>query len=276
MGDNEVEQFLNHLVIKLDSAPSTQASALNALVFLYKDIVGKPLNIKLNFVKSSRQPKLPVVLTIEEVKTLLAYINAKNKLLVSLLYGSGLRLMEAVRLRVKDIDFEFSCLKIWHGKGGKNRVVTLAPELHQALRSQIVLVEQYLHSDIAHPEYAGVYLPNRLRIKYQGASRTLPWQYVFPSVRLSVDPESKLIRRHHCDETSIQRNVRNAAMKARIKKHVTPHTLRHSFATHLLQSGADIRTVQDQLGHADLRTTQIYTHILQRGGNSVVSPLSRL
>tara|TARA_R110001583_G_scaffold195330_1_gene371775 strand:+ start:74 stop:1051 length:978 start_codon:yes stop_codon:yes gene_type:complete len=276
MGNNEVELFLNYLVVKLDSAPSTQASALNALVFLYKSIIDRPLDIKLNFVRSSRQAKLPVVLTIEEVKALLAVINAKHKLLVLLLYGSGLRLMEAVRLRVKDVDFDFSCLKIWYGKGGKHRVVTLAPELHQALRRQITLVEQYLHSDIVHPDYAGVYLPNRLRIKYQGAIRTLPWQYLFPSVKLAVDPQSKLLRRHHCDETTIQKSVRNAAFSAKIHKHVTPHTLRHSFATHLLQSGADIRTVQDQLGHADLRTTQIYTHILQRGGNSVLSPLSRI
>lgn len=276
MGDNEVEQFLNYLVLELDSAPSTQASALNALVFLYKEIITKPLSIKLNFVKSNRQAKLPVVLTINEVKDLFRFINAKHKLLVSLLYGSGLRLMEAVRLRVKDVDFDFSCLKIWYGKGGRHRVVTLAPELHQSLRSQIVLVEQYLCADITHPDYAGVYLPNRLRIKYQGAVRTLPWQYLFPAIKLAVDPETKLLRRHHCDETTIQKGVRIAAHSAKICKHVTPHSLRHSFATHMLQSGADIRTVQDQLGHADLRTTQIYTHILQRGGNSVISPLSRL
>jgi integron integrase len=276
MGDNEVELFLNYMVLKLDSAPSTQASALNALVFLYKEIIGKPLNIKLNFMKSKRQAKLPVVLTFEEVKSLFEFVNAKHRLLISILYGSGLRLMEAVRLRVKDVDFDYSCLKIWYGKGGRHRVVTLAPELHQAIRSQIVLVEQYLQSDLVHPEYAGVYLPNRLRIKYQNAIKTLPWQYLFPSVKLSIDPESKRLRRHHSDETTIQKSVRCAAFKAKIQKHVTPHTLRHSFATHMLQSGADIRTVQDQLGHADLRTTQIYTHILQRGGNSVVSPFSRL
>lgn len=217
-----------------------------------------------------------MVLTHEEVKRLFAFISANQKLLVSLLYGSGLRLMEAVRLRVKDVDFDFSCLKIWNGKGGKHRVVTLAPELHPALRSQIVLVEQYLNSDIAHPDYAGVYLPNKLRIKYQTAIKILPWQYLFSSMKLSIDPQSKLLRRHHCDETTVQKSVRIAAVKAKFQKHVTPHTLRYSFATHLLQSGADIRTFQDQLGHADLRTTKIYTHILQRGGNSVLSPLSRL
>ncbi|MBJ2136789.1 integron integrase [Paraglaciecola chathamensis] len=274
--DNEVEAFLSHLVLKQDCAANTQSSALNALVFLYRDIMDKPLTLKLNFVKSNRQQKLPVVLTIDETRRFFAVINAHQKLATSILYGSGLRLMECVRLRVQDIDFDFKSIKVWFGKGGKHRVVTLADNLIPTLRQQISLVKHYLEADIQNPEFAGVWLPHRYRIKNQSANKTIGWQYLFPSARLSKDPESNLMRRHHIDESSVQRAVRDAARKAKIDKTVTPHTLRHSFATHLLQSGADIRTVQDQLGHSDLRTTQIYTHILQRGGNSVVSPLSRL
>ena len=276
MHDTEVEAYLSHLVLQLDAAAKTQSTALNALVFLYKEIIQQPLTLKLNFVKSRRQPKLPVVLTTDEMRLLFQYVSAKQKLAVSMLYGSGLRLMECVRLRVQDIDFDFKSVRIWNGKGGKHRVVTLAENLIPALRQQVSSVNQYLTADIDNPNYCGVWLPHRLRLKYKSAPKQLAWQYLFPSGRLSVDPESKFIRRHHIDESSIQKAVREAAKVARLTKIVTPHTLRHSFATHLLLSGADIRTVQDQLGHADLRTTQIYTHILQRGGNSVVSPLSRL
>ena len=300
MHDKEVEAFLSHLVLELDVAASTQKSALNALVFLYRDIIRQPLNFKLSFIKSTRQQKLPIVLTTDEVRNLLAVVNAQYKLAVSILYASGLRLMECMRLRVQDIDFDFKSIRVWHGKGGKHRVVTLADNLIPTLRQQISLVKHYLEADLHNPEFAGVWLPHRYRIKNQSANKTIGWQYLFPSARLSKDPENKLMRRHHIDESSVQRAVRDAARKAKIDKTVTPHTLRHFLknaslhfslrailrmfkfssrqicATHLLQSGADIRTVQDQLSHSDLRTTQIYTHILQRGGNSVVSPLSRL
>ncbi|ALS96904.1 integron integrase [Lacimicrobium alkaliphilum] len=276
MGDTEVELYLNHLVNELDVAAGTQAAALNALVFLYKEVVKQPLSLKLNFVKSQRQQKLPVVITQPEMRQLLAHIPAQQKLPVSLLYASGLRLMESVRLRVQDIDFDYKSVRVWNGKGGKHRVVTLASELIADLRRQIMLVEQYLHADLANPHYAGVWMPHRLRVKYPQSKNQLGWQYLFPSRQVSVDPETATVRRHHIDETSVRKAVVRAARQAGIKKHVTPHTLRHSFATHLLQSGADIRTVQDQLGHADLRTTQIYTHILQRGGHGVVSPFSHL
>lgn len=276
MHDVEVETFLSHLVIELDCAAATQKSALNALAFLYRDILSKPLSLKLNYVKSSRQQKLPVVLTVDEMRSLLNCINANFKLPASLLYGSGLRLMECVRLRVKDIDFDYKTIRVWHGKGGKNRVVTLSDNVIADLHKQIVMVEHYLSSDKVNPEFSGVWLPNRLRIKYKSASKDLGWQYLFPSRQLSVDPETSKLRRHHFDESGLQKAIRIASHKALIKKSVSPHTLRHSFATHLLQSGADIRTVQDQLGHADLRTTQIYTHILRQGGNAVISPLNRL
>ena len=276
MGDNEVEASLNHLVLKNDVAASTQSTALNALAFLYREIIKQPLSLDLRFVKSARQVKLPVVLTFAEVKRFFEYVNSNHRLAISILYGSGLRLMECVRLRVQDIDFDYKSLRVWNGKGGKHRVVTLADELIPSLRQQIVLIQQYLSADCHHSDYQGVWLPHRLRIKNSSAAKDIKWQYLFPSRQLSKDPETTFLRRHHIDETSLQKAVRHAAKKAQIEKHVTPHTLRHSFATHLLLSGADIRTVQDQLGHADLRTTQIYTHILQRGGNSVVSPLSRL
>lgn len=276
MHNNEVETFLNHLVCELDVAAKTQASALNALAFLYREIIHKPLDKKLNFVKSQRQQKLPVVLSQSEVKAFLSYVNANQKLPISLLYGSGLRLMESLRLRVQDIDFEYKSIRIWNAKGGKHRIVTLAESLITPLHQQIEHVKLLLKGDIENPEFAGVWLPHRLRYKYKSADKSLAWQYLFPSQRLSTDPESKLIRRHHLNETSIQKAIKVSAKKAQIAKQVSAHTLRHSFATHLLQSGADIRTVQDQLGHADLRTTQIYTHILQRGGNSVISPLSQL
>ena len=276
LGDQDVELFLSYLVNKRHVAAQTQASALNALSFLYKAIIERPLDLKLNFVRSQRQQKLPVVLTIEEVQRLLCKTSAEYHLVVSLLYGSGLRLMEATRLRIQDIDFDYHCLRIFNGKGGKHRVVTLANELTVALHRQITKVKQYLAVDIQDDRFAGVWMPHALRVKYQVANKSINWKYLFPAAKLSLDPETKYYRRHHINEKQIQRNISLAAKLANIDKHVSPHTLRHSFATHLLQSGADIRTVQDQLGHADLRTTQIYTHILQRGGNSVLSPLSRI
>lgn len=276
LGDGEVELFLSHLVTVKNVAPATQTSALNALVFLYRDILGSPLSLQLNFVNSHRQAKLPVVLTQDEVALLFTKLPANFKLPVSLLYGSGLRLMEAVRLRVKDIDFDYNAIRIWDGKGGKHRVVTLAMELKPSLKRQINVVENYLLADIDNPDFDGVYLPYRLRVKYKNASKELGWQYLFASSRLSIDPENGAVRRHHIDESGIQKAIRSTSAKCGINKKVTPHTLRHSFATHLLQSGADIRTVQTQLGHSDVKTTQIYTHVLQQGAQGVISPLSRV
>ncbi len=276
LGDEEVTAFLSYLVLQQNVAAKTQATALNALNYLYKDIIGKPLTTELNFVRSRQQQKLPVVLTPDEVQRLLIHVPASHLLCVSLLYASGLRIMEAVRLRVKDVDFDYHCLRIWNGKGGKHRVVTLPEKLFARLQQQIDQVRLYLQQDLQHAEFNGVWLPHRLREKYQGAEKTLGWQYLFPAPKLSLDPESHSIRRHHINEKQINRAVKNASYAAKLEKLITPHTLRHSFATHLLQAGADIRTVQDQLGHSDVRTTQIYTHILQRGGNSVVSPFARL
>ena len=233
MGDTEVELYLNHLVNTQNVAQGTQAQALNALSFLYKEIIKDPLSLSLNFVKSERPRKLPVVLTQTEVTALFKHCITKHYLACALLYGSGLRLMEALRLRVQDIDFDYSCVRIWDGKGGKNRIVTLAIELIPQLRAQVQLVNSYLQLDLKNPLYSGVYMPHLLRKKYPNHNKKLGWQYLFPSYKLSVDPESKQLRRHHIDEKQVQRAVKKAAKDANINKHVTPHTLCHSFATHL-------------------------------------------
>ena len=276
MNDKHVEAFLSHLVLERHVAPQTQALVLNALNFLYKEIIKKPLSLRLNFVKSQRPRKIPVVLTQDEVTKLMKQVSPNYFLITALLYGSGLRLMEAVRLRVQDIDFDYTCIRVWHGKGGKHRTVTMANQLMQHLRNKIAQAEHYLELDTRYEDYDGVWMPTALRHKYPHANKKLGWHYLFPSSKLSRDPESNSLRRHHIDESGVQKAIRKAAKEAKITKSVTPHTLRHSFATRLLASGTDIRTVQDQLGHADLRTTQIYTHVLQMGGNAVRSPLSSI
>ena len=276
MGNNEVELFLNHLVITKNVASRTQTTALNSLVFLYKHILQSELSLDLNFIKSSRQKKLPIVLTQSEISQIIQQLSKRNLLVVSLLYGSRLRLMEAVKLRIQDIDFDYKCIRIWNGKGNKHRIVTLAQELIPALRNQICQVDEYLQLDLINEMYAGVWMPHKLSKKYPKANKSVQWQFIFPSYQLSADPETGEIRRHHFDHSGIRKAIKSATLKAGINKLVTPHTFRHSFATHLLQSGADIRTVQTQLGHSDVRTTQIYTHVLQQGANGVTSPLSYL
>jgi len=272
--DKDVERFLTFLTTQLNVAPKTQALALNALVFLYREIIRKPLTLNLNFNKSTAQPKLPMVLTVEEISKLLNNITASHALPCKLMYGSGLRLMETVRLRVQDIDFDYLSVMIWHGKGGKHRRVTLAKELIAPLKQQISATKLLHQQDVRNGYYQGVWLPSALRRKYPSAAMELGWHYLFPSSRLSKDPESGHLGRHHIDESGVRKFVKQAAKHANIEKNVTCHTLRHSFATHLLQRGADIRTVQEQLGHSDLRTTQIYTHVLEHGANGVRSPLS--
>lgn len=274
--DTEVERFLSHLTNQLNVAPRTQSLALNALVFLYRGILLKPLTLELNFNKSKQAAKLPVVLTQAEVTSLLAKVSNTYSLPCKLMYGSGLRLMEVVRLRVQDIDFDFHAIQVWQGKGGKNRRVTLAKELCESLKAQIALVKYYYQQDQCNANYKGVWLPYALARKHPNASKDILWHYLFPSSRLSIDPETDFVRRHHIDETTLRKSVKMAARNAEIEKNVTCHTLRHSFATHLLQRGADIRTVQEQLGHTDIRTTQIYTHVIEHGANGVRSPLSDL
>jgi integron integrase len=274
--NHDVERYLSYLTNTLNLAPRSQAIALNALVFLYSHIINNPLSLELNFNKSKLSNKLPVVLTIQEVKALLSQINANYLLACQLMYGSGLRLMEVVRLRVQDIDFNYFCLNIWQSKGNKSRRVTLAKELIMPLKQQIAQTSSYFNADNNNDKYKGVYLPFALAKKYPNAPFQLGWQYLFSSKRLSIDPENNALRRHHINETSIRKAVKTASEVIGFNKHVTCHTLRHSFATHLLQRGADIRTVQEQLGHSDIRTTQIYTHVIEHGANGVRSPLSDL
>lgn len=274
-GNEHIIRFLTHLAVNRHVAATTQSLALNAIVFLKTKFLQQPTGDLSAFSRSVRH-KLPVVLSRQEISVLLSQLSGVPRLMISLLYGSGLRRIELVRLRVKDVDFDMCQLQVWHGKGGKHRLVTLAPELIKPLRIQVNRVEQLLAEDRAIEGFSGVWLPDALARKYRGAPFQPGWQYLFPSTRRALDPGSGLLRRHHFDESAVNKSIRQAAARAGIRKQVTSHTLRHSFATHLLQSGADIRTVQQQLGHADVKTTEIYTHVLQRGGHGVRSPLSGL
>ncbi len=276
MGAIEVEQFLTHLAVARSVSISTQKVALNALAFLYNRVLDQPFGTLGEFNRSRKARNLPVVLSRGEVSQLLRFMTGTSHLVASLLYGSGLRRSEAIRLRVKDIDFDHHQLQVWNGKGHHHRLTTLAPELVPSLQVQIEKVRMLLKQDSVLSQYSGVWMPNALARKYQQAGKTLGWQYLFPSLRLSIDPDSGLVRRHHIDESNVNRALKQAALKAGIEKHVTSHALRHSFATHLLESGADIRTVQEQLGHQDVKTTEIYTHVLKRGARGVRSPLSDL
>ena len=276
MGADEVVQFLTFLATSRHVSAGTQAVALNAIVFLYDKYLGQPLGDLGEFHKASRQRKLPVVLTQDEVKGLLSQLEGTHFLMAAMLYGSGLRRLELLRLRVKDVDLDHLQLRIWQGKGGKHRLTTLAPELVERIIAQKKHVGALLEQDKLCRDYAGVWMPDALACKYRSAPFELGWQYLFPSSKLSFQPGTQLLRRHHFDESRLNKIIRKAAHTAHIDKQVTTHTLRHSFATHLLQSGADIRTVQEQLGHADVKTTEIYTHVLKRGAHGVRSPLSGL
>ncbi|MFV0477054.1 MAG: integron integrase [Parahaliea sp.] len=276
LDDEHIMQFLTFLATERNVAAGTQSLALNAIVFLKTKFLGQAVGDLSGFRHASRQRKLPVVLTRKEVSALLERLHGHHYLMAALLYGSGLRRIELVRLRVKDIDFDYQQVRVINGKGGKHRMVTLAQELVTALREQICLVEVLLARDKAVPSYAGVWLPDALTRKYPNAPFELGWHYLFPASRTGIDPTSGCLRRHHFDESNLNKLIRKAAKEAGIRKAVSCHTLRHSFATHLLQAGVDIRTLQQQLGHADVKTTEIYTHVLKQGAQGVKSPLSLL
>jgi len=276
MGAAEIEAFLSHLAVEGQVAASTQNQAFAALLFLYQRILDIELP-KVHALRAQRPDRLPVVLTIEEVRTILDGLDGIDRLMAELLYGSGLRLLECCRLRVKDVDFARKQLTVREGKGDKDRIVPLPDRAAGRLREQVARV-QHLHQDDMRAGHGCVWLPTALTVKYPNANRELGWQYLFPSSRLSADPRGRdgVLRRHHIHESLLQKRVRAAVLHAGLTKRVSCHTFRHSFATHLLEAGHDIRTVQELLGHADVSTTMIYTHVLQRGACGVQSPLDRL
>ena len=274
MGAPEVESFLTHLAVQGRVAAPTQNQAKAALLFLYKQVLGEELDWLDGVAHAKASTHLPVVLTLEEVRAVMSRLTGTNWLIASLLYGAGLRLMEAVRLRVKDVEFSGRELVVREGKGGKDRVTMLPDRLVEPLRNHLVSVKRIHEADLE-AGHGEVYLPFALERKYPQAGRQWGWQYVFPSHRLSLDPRANQVRRHHIDEKGVQRAMKEAVRDAGVVKPATPHTLRHSFATHLLQAGHDIRTVQELLGHRDVATTMVYTHVLNRGGRGVLSPLDR-
>jgi integron integrase len=275
MGANEIEQFLTHLAVEENVAASTQNQALSAILFLYREVLKQDLKTPISSIRAKEPKHLPNVLTQDETRRVLAQLSGTHRLMAQLLYGSGLRLMECVRLRVKDIDFAHRAIIVRDGKGEQDRVTVLPDSLIAPLQEHLQRVKRLHDEDLARGNGA-VYLPYALERKYPNANREWGWQYAFPSDRLSTDPRSGATRRHHIDESTLQKAVHQAAQRAKISKPVGCHTFRHSFATHLLQNGYDIRTVQELLGHKDVKTTMIYTHVLQRGGLAVHSPLDAL
>jgi integron integrase len=275
MGAVEVEDFLTHLAVARNVSASTQNQAKSALLFLYKEVLGVDLPWLDNVTQAKTPKRLPVVLTQAEVQAILTRLDGSMWLIVSLLYGSGLRVMECLRLRVKDVDVARREILVREGKGFKDRVTMLPVSLVEPLKQHLLKV-QALHSEDLALGHGEVFMPMALDKKYPSGGKSWSWQYVFPSIKLSVDPRSNKIRRHHADEKTVQRAVKKAVNLAGIVKLATPHTMRHSFATHLLQGGYDIRTVQELLGHSDVTTTMIYTHVLNKGGRGVSSPLDVL
>lgn len=272
MSGREVEQFLTYLAVDRKVSASTQNQALAAILFLYRQVLEVELPWLENIVRAKRPVRLPVVLSAKDVAAVLDQLDGQFRLIGQLLYGGGLRLMETLRLRIKDIDFDYLQITVRDGKGKKDRATVLPEATINSLQNHLERVRE-LHEAALRRGYAGVELPFALERKYPSAHKEWSWQYVFPASKPSRDPRSGRFRRHHTHETSVQRAVRQAARAASISQPVGPHTLRHCFATHLLERGYDIRTVQELMGHADVRTTQIYTHVMKRGASGVRSPL---
>ena len=271
MGAPEIQEFLAYLVNERNVAASTQNQALHSILFLYREVLQLELP-PVGLSRAKKEPRLPVVLTRAEVQAVLAKLSGPRWLMAGLLYGAGLRLSECLRLRVKDIDFGQNLIVVREGKGDKDRITMLPQNLKEPLRQHLVKVRQTHETDLQEG-YGMVQLPDALARKYPQAATEWKWQYVFPAPQRSVDPRSGSRRRHHLDESVLQKAVKDAMRQTGIDKHASCHTFRHSFATHLLEAGYDIRTVQELLGHADVSTTMIYTHVLNRGSLGVRSPL---
>ncbi len=275
MAEPEIRSFLSYLAQQKRVSASTQNQALNALIFLYNKVLHKKLGSLGKIERAQRSYRIPVVFSVPEVQSILSNLDGTVKLIVSLLYGSGLRLLEALRLRVNDIDFEMNIITIRHGKGDKDRVAPLPFSIKEQLRIQIQKVT-ILHSQDMIDGYGEVILPDALSIKYPASAKSIQWQFVFPASKRSKDPRSGKFVRYHLHESTVQRCVANAIRASGISKNGSCHSFRHSFATHMLEHGYDIRTVQDLLGHKDVRTTQIYTHVLNKRGLAVISPFDRM
>ncbi|WP_169239617.1 integron integrase [Candidatus Roseilinea sp. NK_OTU-006] len=272
MGAPEIQAFITHLAVEKNVSASTQNQALSAILFLYRHVLQMEMDVPADIIRAEKSKTLPTVLTHAEALAVISQMSGVTQLMAKILYGSGLRLMECLRLRVKDIDFGNRQIIVRDGKGEDDRVTILPDSLIPHLQGQIQTVQRIHQTDLG-DGFGEVYLPYALARKYPNASRELIWQYLFPASGLSKDPQTGKIMRHHLDPSLLQKAIRTAAQKAGIQKPVSPHTFRHSFATHLLQAGYDIRTVQELLGHKDVKTTMIYTHVLQRGGFAVKSPL---
>jgi integron integrase len=272
MGAPEIEAFLTHLAVERRVAASTQNQALSALLFFYRHVLHQDIGGEIDAVRAKSSRYLPTVLTQAEAIAVIQELSEVYQIVAKLLYGSGLRVSEALRLRIKDIDFAQAQIVVRDGKGGNSRVTMLPTSIINPLQAHLQSIQQQHQQDLAQG-YGSVYLPYALERKYRHADRQWIWQYVFPSERISKDPRSGVVRRHHLDESGLQRAVKQAGFAAKIDKRVSCHTFRHSFATHLLQDGYDIRTVQELLGHKDVKTTMIYTHVINKGGRGVRSPL---
>lgn len=275
LGAEGIEKFISFLAVEKNVAASTQNQALNAIVFLYKHVLKIPIGDFSDFSRAKRPENLPTVLTRNEVQILLNNLKGDHFLIANILYGSGLRLKECLRLRVQDIDFNQKLIIVKDGKGGKDRRTMLPKNVKQMLTSHLKRIKR-IHVQDINDGFGDVFLPYALNRKYPHAARDFSWQYIFPSSTISKDPRSKRMGRHHLDESVPRKAVKLAARKANILKKVSPHILRHSFATHLIEAGYDIRTVQELLGHKDVSTTMIYTHVLQNGKVGVKSPLDTL
>lgn len=271
----KIEAFLTHVAVETHVAASTQNHAMNALVFLYKQVLKQPLDQKIPAIRAAKNMHVPVILTRQEVAQVLSCIGGTAPLVVKLLSGSGLRIMEAVRVRVQEIDYELTQLTVRSGKGVTVRLTPFPASLSPLLTNHLKKV-RLIHQQDLEQGYGAVYLPYALDRKYPNAGREWGWQYVFPARTLTTDPRSGVVRRHHVDPSVINKAIKGAVRKTKLTKRISAHTFRHSFATHLLQRGTDIRTIQALLGHRDVETTMIYTHVLQQGGQGVPSPLDDL